>query len=116
MGTDSDGMLDDAKAYGNDPKRFLCVALCAAVTSDNGNSESENSECEKSVVAWARGDTKEDSEKSCRDVIARNHRRIKRLVTDWQFNVYAPGEIRCQEHAKPEALSVSPATNDDLPF
>ena len=113
---DSDSLLDHAKAYGNDPKRFLCVALCAAVTSDNGNSESENSECEKAVVAWARGDTKEDSENSCRDLIARNHRCIRMLVTDWQFTVYAPGEIRFQEHAKPEALGISPETTDDLPF
>jgi hypothetical protein len=73
MGIDSDRMLDHAKAYGNDPKRFLCIALCVAVPSDHWNGESENPECEKAVVAWARGDTEEDSENSCRELIARNH-------------------------------------------
>ena len=36
--------------------------------------KNEDPECEKAVVAWARGDAKEDSENSCRDVIARNQR------------------------------------------
>jgi hypothetical protein len=116
VGIDSDSMLDHAKTYGNDPKRFLYVGLCRAVTSNRSNSGNEDAECEKAVVAWARGDTKEDSENSCRDVIARNQRCIKALITDWQFTVYAPGEIRFQEHAPPEALGVLPATNDDLPF
>jgi hypothetical protein len=112
----SDRMLDHAKAYGNDPKRFLCIALCVAVPSDHWNRESENPECEKAVVAWARGDTKEDSENSCRELIARNHRYIRSMVTDWQFTVYAPGEIQFQEHAPSEALGILPATNDDVPF
>jgi hypothetical protein len=102
LGLDSDNLLDQAKAYGNDPKRFLCVALCRAVTSDHCNGESEDHECEKSVVAWARGDSKEASENSCRDVIALNHPLIKTLVKDWQFTVYAPGEIRFQT-PEPEA-------------
>jgi hypothetical protein len=114
MGIDSDRLLDHAKAYGNDPKRFLCVGLCGAVTSNHCNSENEDPECEKAVVAWARGDTKEDSENSCRGIIARNHSCIETLVTDWQFTVYAPGEIQFQEHAPPEALGVLPPT-DDVP-
>jgi hypothetical protein len=113
MGMDSDHLLDRAKAYGNDPKRFLCVGLCGAVTSNHGNSKNEDPECEKAVVAWARGDTKEESENSCRELIARNHSCIKTLVTDWQFTVYAPGEI---QFAPPEALGVLRTANDDVPF
>jgi hypothetical protein len=112
---DSESLLDHAKAYGNDPKRFLCVALCRAVTSNCCTSETEDHECEKSVVAWARGDSKEDSENSCRDVIALNHPLIKTLVKDWQFTVYAPGQIRFQT-PEPEGLSVPTATDDDVPF
>jgi hypothetical protein len=115
-GTDSDIMLDLAKSYGNDPKRFFCVGLCRAVTSNLCNSENKDPDREEALVAWARGDTKEESENSCRDVIARNNRCIKTLLTDWQFTVYAPGEIQFQEHAPPEALGVSPAISDDLPF
>jgi hypothetical protein len=87
-----------------------------AVPSDHWNGESENPECEKAVVAWARGDTEEDSENSCRKLIARNHPCIRTLVTDWQFTVYAPGEIQFQEHAPSEALGILPATNNDVPF
>jgi Ferredoxin-like domain in Api92-like protein len=107
MGMDSDHLLNRAKAYGNDQKHFLCVGLCGAVTSNH--SKNEDPECEKAVVAWARGDTKEESENSCRELIARNQSCIETLVTDWQFTVYAPGEIQVQEHAPPEALGVSPA-------
>ena len=114
LGTDSDSLLDEAKAYGNDPERFLCVALCQAIASNQCYSEGEDPDCEKAVVAWARGDTKEESENSCRDVIALNHPLIKTLVKDWQFTVYAPGEIRFQAHKDVEALGV--ASNDDLPF
>jgi hypothetical protein len=116
LGADSDCLLDDAKAYGNDPKRFLCVGLCRAVTSDHSNSENEDPECERAVVAWARGESKEDAENSCRDVIARNHRWIKMLITDWQFIVYAPGEIQFQAHSEPEAPGIPTATDDHLPF
>jgi Ferredoxin-like domain in Api92-like protein len=112
--TDSDFLLDHAKAYGNDPERFLCVALCQAIASNQSYSEHEDRECEKAVVAWARGDSKEESENSCRDVIARNHRWIKKLITDWQFTVYAPGEIRFRGHTELEVLD-SPS-NDDVPF
>ena len=31
IATDSDSLLNMAKAYGNDPKRFLCVSWCRAV-------------------------------------------------------------------------------------
>jgi|GEM_PF-1046527 len=116
MGMDSHHLLDFAKSYGNDPKCFLCVGLCGAVTSNHCNSENEDPECEKAVVAWARGNTKEESESSCREVIARNRSCIETLVTDWQFTVYAPGEIQFQEHEPPEALCVLPAANDDVPF
>jgi hypothetical protein len=112
--TDSDFLLDHAKAYGNDPKRFLCVALCQAIAPNQCCSEDEGPECEKAVVAWARGDSKEQSENSCRDTIARNDRWIKKQITDWQFTVYAPGEIRFGAHTEVEALGV--ASNDDLPF
>jgi hypothetical protein len=113
MGMDSDRLLDDAKAYGNDPERFLCVGLCEAVTS----SENDDPGCKKAVVAWVRGDTKEESENFCREVIACNRSCIETLVTDWQFTVYAPGEIQFQKHAPPKALDVLPATSDDdLPF
>jgi len=113
MGNDSDRLLGHAKAC-NDPKRFLCVAICQAVLSNRCYSENEDPEREKAVVAWARGDTKEDSENSCRDVIARSHRCIKKLITDWQFRVYAPGEIHSRAHTAPEALGIP--GNDDLPF
>jgi hypothetical protein len=113
-GSDSNSLLDHAKAYGNDPKRCLCVALCQAVT--RCNSEYEDAEGEKAVVAWARGDTGEDSEYSCRDVIARNHHWIETKVTDWEFTVYAPGQIQFQENTPPKALDVLPATSDDVPF
>jgi hypothetical protein len=115
LGTDSDSLLDEAKAYGNDPQRFLCVALCQAIASNQCYSKDEDPDCEKAVVAWARGDTKEQSENSCRDVIALNHPLIKTLVKDWQFTVYAPGEIRFQT-PEPEPHSVPIATDDDLPF
>jgi Ferredoxin-like domain in Api92-like protein len=114
LGLDSDNLLDHAKAYGNDPKRFLCVALCRAVTSNQRNSENEDPKSEKAVVAWARGDSKEESENSCRDVIARNHRGIKTLITDWQFTVYAPGEVQFQACSQLEARAAT--TDDDLPF
>ena len=107
IGMDSDRLLDDAKAYGNDPERFLCVGLCEAVTS----SENKDPGCKKAVVAWARGDTKEESENFCREVIACNRSCIETLVTDWQFTVYAPGEIQFQKHAPPEAIDVRLATN-----
>jgi hypothetical protein len=113
--TDSDFLLDHAKAYGNDPKRFLSVALCQAIASNQCYSDDENPECAKVVVAWARGDTKEESENSCRDVIAGNHRWIKKLITEWQFTVYAPGEIQFQTDAKLDA-SATQSSNDDLPF
>jgi hypothetical protein len=116
MGIDSNCLLDDAKAFGNDPKRFLCVGLCEAVTFNHDNSKNEDTECQKALVAWARGDTKEEAENSCHEVIARNHSCIATMVTDWQFTVYAPGEVQFQEHAPPEALGVLPATSDDLPF
>ena len=112
---DSDSLLDHAKAYGNDPKRFLCVALCRAVTSNHRNGGIQHPECEKSVVAWARGDSKEESENSCRDVIARDSRWIKRLITEWQFIVYSPGEIQFQTDAKLDASATQPS-DDDLPF
>lgn len=70
LGLDSDDLLDLAKAYGNDPKRFFCVALSRAVTFSDSGSENEGPECEKAVVAWARGDTKEDSGK----FLSRPHR------------------------------------------
>jgi hypothetical protein len=66
------------------------------------------------VVAWARGDTKEGSEGSCGAVIARNDRCVKRQVTDWQFTVYAPGEIRFEAPREVEALGV--VSDEDLPF
>jgi hypothetical protein len=113
-GSDSDSLLDFAKTYGNDPKRFLCVALCQAVTRCNG--EYEDPEGEKAVVAWARGDTEKDSEDSCREIIARNHHSIKTKVTDWEFTVYAPRQIQFQENTPPKALDVLPATSDDVPF
>jgi hypothetical protein len=115
IGIDSDRLLDRAKTYGNDRKRFLCVGLCGAVTSNRRNGENEDPDCEKAVVAWARGETKEESENSCREVIARNRSCIETLVTDWQFTVYAPGEIQFKEHAPREALAVLP-TGDDVPF
>jgi hypothetical protein len=90
------------------------VALCQAVT--RCDSEYENPENEKAVVAWARGDTKEESENSCRDVIAGNHRWIKKPITEWQFTVYAPGEIQFQAYSEQEALGWLPDSNDDLPF
>jgi hypothetical protein len=43
---DSDRQLDHAKAYGNDPKRFLCVALCQAIGSNQCYSKDEDPECE----------------------------------------------------------------------
>ncbi len=85
-------MLDSARDYGRDPKRFLCVALCEAIAPERH--EDADPDGVKAVVAWARGDTKEESENSCRDVIARGHSRIKTLLKDWQFSVYAPGEIQ----------------------
>jgi hypothetical protein len=112
-GVDSDCLLEQAKAYGNDPKRFLCVGLCRALTSNVSN-ENEDSEREKTVVAWARGDTRADSENSCRDVIRRNDRSIKKLISDWQFTVYVPGEIRFGEHTEVEVLGA--VNNEDLPF
>jgi hypothetical protein len=115
MGMDPDHLLDYAKAYGNDRQRFLCVGLCGTIRSNHRNSKNEDPEW-KAVVAWARGDTKEESENSCLEVIARKQSCIETLVTDWQFTVYAPGEIQFQEHAPPEALGVSPAISDDLPF
>jgi len=110
-GMDSDDLLDFAKSYGNDPKRFLCVGL--RDLPEWGW-----------VVAWARGDTKEESERSCREVIAREEsecsyfdRDRRFMVADWQFTVYAPGEIQFQEHSPPEVLlDVLPATDDDVPF
>jgi hypothetical protein len=115
MGIDSDNLLDFARAYGNDPKRFLCVGLCEAVTANHDNSKNEDTERQNAVVAWARGDTKEEAENSCHEVIARNHSCIVTMVTDWQFTVYAPGEVQFEEHAPPEALGVLPATSDDVP-
>jgi hypothetical protein len=114
LGFDSDNLLDHAKAYGNDPQRFLCVALCQAIASNQCYRDGEDPEREKAVVAWARGDTKENSENSCRDVIALNQPLIKTLVKDWQFTVYAPGEIRFQP-PEPEARGVLTEPND-LPF
>jgi hypothetical protein len=102
-----------AETYGKDPKRFLCVGSCRAVAYDHCNS-AKDPECEKGVVvAFARGDTREESENSCRDIIARNQSCIKTLITDWQFTVYAPEN---HEHAPPEALGVSPAISDDFSF
>ncbi len=112
-GADSDCLLYEAKAYGNDPKRFLCVGSCRAVTSNLSN-EIEDSEGGKVVVAWARGDTKEDSEKSCRHVIRRNDRFIKKLVSDWQFTVYVPGEIRVGQQTEVKAVGIG--SEEDLPF
>jgi hypothetical protein len=116
MGMDSDSLLNHAKAYGNDPKRFLCVGLCGAVTSGHCNGENEDPEGTKAVVAWARGDTKEKSENSCREVIARNRSCIETLATGWQFTVYAPGEIHFQENAPSEPRDLLPVTDDDVPF
>jgi hypothetical protein len=115
LGSDSDCLLHDAKVYGNDPERFLCVASCRAVTSNYRSGGIEHRECEEAVVAWARGDSKEESEDSCRDVVARNERWIKKLITDWQFIVYSPGEIQFQMDAKLDASATQPG-NGDLPF
>jgi Ferredoxin-like domain in Api92-like protein len=115
IAADSDSLLNMAKAYGNDPKRFLCVSWCRAVT-NRSNSKDEDPESETAVVAWARGDTTEDSENSCRAVVARNNRCIKTLVTDWQFTVYAPGEIQFQAHSELEKGGVLIETGDHPPF
>ncbi len=98
-------LLKDAKSYGYVPERWLCIGLCRAVIhrSFPAGMESKEYDYEGEVAVWARGDSAEECESRCREIIAEGVRDIKTNIGDWQFTIHSPGQATGQQSDDEEA-------------